>query len=256
MKTSSVSTVIIARNAEDKIGDCLKSVQWADEILVVDNASIDKTADISKKFGAKVIAASEKLALNYSALRTLGLKEAKQDWILYVDADERVTKSLKNEIIHLVKDPSDKFIAYVIPRKNFIFGREFKHCGQSPDYQKRLFRKEYLKEWKGELHEEPVFEGELGYLKNPLIHLKEDNLSDMVKKTNLWSDIEAMKMYQSGHPPMNIIRFGSAMFREFWLRMVVQMAFLDGGEGIIYGLYQVYSRFISYAKLWELQLEK
>jgi hypothetical protein len=131
-----------------------------------------------------------------------------------------------------------------------------KHGGWWPDYVKRLFKKKILKKWKGELHEEPVFDGVMGHLENTLIHLKEDNLSDMVMKTNNWSEIEAKLMYEANHPKMNLRRFLSAIIREFWHRFIVKKAFLDGAEGIIFGIYQVYSRFFSYAKLWELQNTK
>ncbi|KKQ51250.1 MAG: Lipopolysaccharide biosynthesis glycosyltransferase, partial [Microgenomates group bacterium GW2011_GWC1_38_12] len=162
----------------------------------------------------------------------------------------------RGEIENRVLRNSAETVIYAIPRKNIILGRELRHGGWWPDYVKHLVRKNALKGWKGDLHEEPVFEGNLEYLKGALVHLKHDNLSEMVEKTNDWSNIEAKLMFEAKHPPMNILRFSSAMFREFWLRMIKQMAFLDGSEGIIYAIYQVYSRFISYAKLWEMQIRK
>ena len=179
--------------------------------------------------------------------------EAKGDWLLYLDADERVTPLLKKEILELVKNLDDSVGVYAIPRRNFIFDQEFKHSSQYPDYQKRLYRKSKLKKWVGDLHEEPIYEGELKHIKNPMVHLKKMTLSQMMDKTNRWSDFEARLMIEAHHPPMNIVRFLSAMTREFWKRMIVEMAFLDGSKGIIYAMYQVYSKFVSYAKLWELQ---
>jgi hypothetical protein len=129
-----------------------------------------------------------------------------------------------------------------------------KHGGWWPDYVKRLYLKKFLKGWRGDLHEEPEIKGELGHLKNPLVHIKHNKLEEMVEKTNKWSAVEARLMYEANHPQMNVARFCSAMFREFWLRAVRHKAFLDGGEGVIYAVYQVFSRFISYAKLWEMQI--
>lgn len=246
-----ISAVIITKNEEKMIKGCLKSLSWVDEILVIDTGNTDKTNTIAKKYKAEVIKYTGKP--NFSLWRNRGLKEAKGDWVLYIDADERVTPQLRKEIESLIDD--SKFNAYAIPRRNFIFGKEFKHCGQWPDYQKRLFRKNAFEKWVGDVHESPEFIGELGHLEEPMIHKKHETLSEMIEKTNDWSDIEAKLMFDAHHPAMNIPRFISAAFREFWLRMIKQMAFLDGGEGIIYGLYQVYSRFISYAKLWELQLK-
>lgn len=245
-----LSVIVIAKNEEEKIEDCLRSVSWADEVIVIDNESVDKTAEIAKKLGAKVVFFKNG---TYSDRKNRGAKEAMGEWLLYVDADERVTDELKREIKDKVLGNQSETSVFAIPRKNIILGKEMRHGGWWPDYVKHLIRKKDLSGWKGELHEEPVFEGKLEHLEAPLLHLKPDNLSVMVEKTNVWSEIEARLMLQANHPPMNIFRFATAILREFWLRMVRQKAFLDGAEGIIYAIYQVYSRFISYAKLWEMQ---
>ena len=247
-----ISAVIIAQNEEKKIGDCLESVKWVDEVIVIDNESTDKTAAIATKFGAKVV---NFRGGTYSTRKNKGAEEAKGEWLLYIDADERVTPELRKEIEdRVLKNPTETVI-YAIPRRNIILGRELHHGGWWPDYVKHLIKKDSFNGWKGDLHEEPIFDGELGHLKGALLHIKHDNLSEMVEKTNNWSNVEARLMYEANHPPMNIFRFTTAMFREFWLRMIKQMAFLDGAEGIIYAIYQVYSRFISYAKLWEMQVK-
>ncbi len=248
-----ISAIIITKDEEKMIADCLKSLDWIDEILVVDTGNTDKTNQIAKKYKARIV----KYVGNgkFSDWRNKGLKEAKGDWILYVDADERITPLLRNEIRNITQEKNTKS-AYVIPRRNFIFGKEFKHSGQYPDYQKRLFKKSELVSWTGEVHEEPEFKGKLRHIKNPMIHEKHDTLSEMVAKTNSWSEIEAKLMFDAGHPPMNLIRFMTGMAREFWLRMIRQMAFFDGVEGIIYAIYQVFSKFTSYAKLYEMQLKQ
>ena len=128
------------------------------------------------------------------------------------------------------------------------------YCGLWPDFVLRLIKKDKLKGWYGELHEQPKVDGEICHLKEPLVHTKHKSLSEMVEKTNEWSEIEARLMFESHHPPMNVFRFFTAGFREFWKRMIIQAAFLDGTEGVIYGMYQVFSRLISYSKLWEIQL--
>ncbi|KKQ43495.1 MAG: glycosyltransferase [Microgenomates group bacterium GW2011_GWC1_37_8] len=253
-KKIKISVIIIAKNEEEKIGGCLKSVEWVDEVIVINNESTDRTEEIAKKYGARVINYENG---TYSSRKNKGAKEAKGKWLLYIDADERVTPDLRKEINSLItnyESQTTEYSAYAIPRRNIILGKEMKHGGWRPDYVKHLLRKDALIGWKGELHEEPIFKGELAHLKGALLHLKYDNLSDIVTKTNDWSEIEAKLMFEANHPPMNIPRFFTAMGREFWLRMIRQMAFLDGVEGIIYAIYQVYSRFISYAKLWEMQI--
>ena len=135
-------------------------------------------------------------------------------------------------------------------------GKELHHGGWWPDYVKSLYRKDSLRRWSGELHEEPEFAGGMGHLHAALIHNKHESFSEMVDKTNNWSEIEARLMFDAHHPPMNIPRFITAMGREFWHRMIIKRAFLDGKIGIMFAMYQVFSRFVSYAKLWEMQIQK
>jgi len=253
-KSNSLTAVIIARNESQKIKDCLESVKFADETLVFDNDSTDKTVEIVQSFGLRTYPMPNG---NFSNRKNQAFSKAKSDWILSLDADERVTPGLKNEILKQIANDKLQMTnigAFAIPRKNIILGKEFKHGGQYPDYVVRLFKRSKFVEWKGELHEQPIIDGELGYLKNSLVHLKHERLSEMVEKTNEWSEVEAKLMFDAKHPPMNIFRFATAVWREFWLRFVKQKSFLDGQEGIIYALYQVFSRFLSYAKLWEMQL--
>ncbi len=247
-KKIEISAVVIVKNEEKNIEDCLKSLDFVDEIIVVDTGSTDKTIAIASKYANKIV---EQIDGSFSSWRNAGMRESSGILVLHIDADERATKDVAKEIKSLIYD---KTAAYAIPRRNIILGRVMKHGGWWPDYVIHLLRKDSFKFWKGDLHEEPVFEGVLKYLKSPLIHKKHDNLTDMVTKTNKWSEIEAKLMHDAHHPDMNIVRFTSAMVREFYLRMIKNMAFLDGPEGIIYALYQVFSRFVSYAKLYEMQL--
>ncbi|MEK7061162.1 MAG: glycosyltransferase family 2 protein [Patescibacteria group bacterium] len=231
MEGKLISAIILIGGDYDKklLEKCLASLSWADEIIKVE---------------------TNKIPGSFSEWRNYGAQKATGDWLFYVDSDEEVTEELRNEI----EIEKTNYVAYTISRRNFIFDKEFKYGGQRPDYVKRLFLKSKFRGWRGELHEEPSFDGKMGHLDTPLIHHKNIDLSQMVVKTNEWSEIEAKLMYEAGHPGMNFFRFFSAGAREFWLRMIKQTAFLDGREGIIYALYQVYSRLISYAKLWEKQL--
>lgn len=253
MAKKKLSVVIIARNEEEMIGDCLKSVNWADEIIVIDNASTDKTAMIAKKHGARV-AKGPAATLRFSRLRNLGLKKATGDWLLYLDADERVTPQLAKEIPQAIL--GSKFTAYDIPRRNFYLGQEMRYGGAWPDHVKRLFARKKLRRWEKELHEDPVFEGKMGRLKSPLIHLTHRDLSSMVEKTKGWSKIEADLLYQAGHPPVTWWRLLKIMLLEFWQRGIKKQGWRDGTVGWIEIIFQMFSRFITYARLWEKQQEK
>lgn len=252
MNTIKISAVLAVKNEEQLLEDCLKSLDWVDELVIIDTGSIDQTIKVAKKHAAEIVEYTN--GKNFSDWRNKELTEAKGEWILYVDADERITPSLRKEIQTIIAEEKLECNAYAIPRRNIILGKELKHGGWYPDYQKRLFHREALKKWTGEVHEEPQFLGKLCHLKNPMVHIKHETFSQMVEKTNNWSTIEAQLMFDAKHPSMTIPRFMSAMFREFWQRMITKRAFLDGRVGISFALYQVFSRFISYAKLWELQL--
>jgi len=247
-----ICSIIITKNEEKMIQDCIKSVSWCDEIIVIDTGNTDKTNQIAKKLKAQIYKYKENGS--YDEWRNFAAKKTNCDWIFYIDADERCTPELKSELLD--KLPDTNLNAFAVPRRNFIFGKEFKHSGQYPDYQKRVLRKKTFKKWVGKVHEEPEFEGELGHLENPLLHYKNMTLSQMVEKTNSWSEIEARLMFEAHHPKMNIPRFFSAIARELWKRMFLELAFLDGTKGIIYAIYQVFSKFTSYAKLYELQIKK
>lgn len=248
-----ISAVIITKNEEKMLQACIDSLSWVDEIVVIDTGSDDNTVKIAKKGKARVFEYLD--GKTFSDWRNKGLHEAKGDWIFYVDADERVPKALQSEILKTISS-SAIFTSYAIPRSNIIFGQEFRFGGFWPDYVKRLYKREALKRWIGELHEEPVVTGDMGHLKSHLMHDKHETIFEMVEKTNRWSAIEAKLMYDAHHPPMNIVRFTTAMLREFWYRMIKKQAFRDGKKGIIMAIYQVFSRFCSYAKLWELQIKK
>lgn len=227
-----LSAIILTR------GDCdlskLKtSLNFCDEIVVLDGSHLK----------------------DFSIERNKAVQKAKGNWFFYVDDDEEVSQQLKEEILAIIHSEQPNVSAYAISRRNIIFGKEMKHCGLWPDYVLRLIKKADFMGYSGELHEQPKIRGDIGYLKSPFIHNKHDSLSEMVEKTNKWSEVEAKLMFETHHSPMNIFRFFTAGFREFWLRMIIQAAFLDGMEGIIYGMYQVFSRLISYSKLWEMQLK-
>lgn len=244
---SKLTGIVIAKNEEEMIGECLDSLAFCDQILVVDNASSDGTKEIAKQKGAKVI--STKIN-NFSELRNLGLAKVRSEYVLYIDADERVTDALYNEILSIVYKNDKTISAYRIPRKNYYFGN---HPWPYIEKLERLFRKKSLKGWEGELHETPKIIGEVGELKYPILHYTHSNLEEMVDKTNIWSDVEARLRFEQQHPTMTWWRFPRVMFTAFWNSFVKQKGFQAGTIGLLESVYQAYSMFITYAKLWELQ---
>ncbi|MCL5090878.1 MAG: glycosyltransferase family 2 protein [Patescibacteria group bacterium] len=258
-----LSAIVLTKNEEAVIEDCLNSVKWADEIVIVDNGSTDNTLKLAKNFNPKIVHSPPENS--FADHRNLGAKAANGDWLLYVDADERVTPELKEEIFSLIANclPCKgelliaQPVAYAIPRKNIRLTKVLYHGGWWPDYVLRLMKKESLEEWQGELHEQPVIKGKTGYLKEAFIHFSHrGSFEHKLQNTIKWSKIEAEKMLLANHPPMTITRFLSAMAREFYKRMIKYQAFRDGTEGVIEAFYQVFSVFITYARLWEMQNSK
>ena len=232
-----ISAIVLVGGSYDKelLRKCLNSLAWTDEIIKVE---------------------TDKLPGSFAQWRNEGAKRAKGNWLLYVDSDEQVSRDLKLEILNLFRISNLEFgiSAYAIPRQNILLGKCMRFGGWWPDYVVRLIQKDALFEWEGDLHEQPKVKGQIGKLKEPLLHTSHRTISEMVAKTNEWSEIEARLLFKAGHPKMTWWRFFSAAFREFWYRGVVKFGFLDGTVGIIEIVYQVFSRLVTYSKLWEKQL--
>ncbi len=224
---------------------CLKSLTFADEIIVVDSGSKDKTIDIAKKYNAKIFDFKGK---SFSQRRNMGFKKALGEWILYIDADERVTEKLKESILKVVNS-SNQIKAYKIDRINYYLGKLW------PGNEKilRLFYKRNFMSWEGLLHESPTFEGQVGQLEGELLHYSHRSLEEMINKTNDWSEIEADLRLAANHPPMSQWRFFRVMVSTFLDYYFNKGGIKAGTIGIIESIYQSFSQFITYAKLWEKQ---
>lgn len=243
-----ISVIVLAKDEEERIGACLDAVSWADERIVLDNGSTDGTVEVAKKHGAKVIKTSSK---SFADIRNLGRRDAKGEWILYVDADETVTRDLSKEIQSIIKNPHGK-IAYALRRKNYYLGKPW------PYEEKilRLFQKSALKEWFGDLHESARVEGETGELKGVLLHNTHRTLEEMVAKTNEWSETEVILRFRSHHPIIVWWRLFRVMATAFFHSFIREGGWKAGTIGWIESIYQSFSMFITYAKLWELQQKR
>lgn len=242
-----LSAVIITRNEADRIKQSIDALSFCDEIIVVDNDSADDTQQIAKRNGARVL---QYASDSFSKSRNFGLQQANGEWLLYVDADEIVTKELQQSIINAIK--TEKNHAYVLQRKNYYFGRyEWPNVEQI----ERLFHKQNLHEWYGKLHESPRFSGRKGKLSGYLLHFTHRDLESMVEKTILWSKKEAELRLHANHPKMTWWRFPRVMFTSFFNSYLAQGGWKAGTAGLMESLYQSFSIFVTYARLWEMQYE-
>ena len=174
---------------------------------------------------------------------------AKNEWIFYIDSDERATLEFTKSLKLKIKNADEATSGFYIRRKTFYLGRDW---GFS-DKVERIFRKDKLKGWHGVVHETPDFEGHLEIINEPILHYTHRNLEQMIKKTNDWSEYEADLRNRAKHPKMNAFRFFRVMTTGFIRSYIFEKGYKNGTSGLIESIYQAFSMFITYAKLWEKQ---
>ena len=226
--------------------NCLKSLSFCKEIIVIDNGAPPEVFNIAKKYTDKIYKTNDQ---SFAARHNLGKEKATGDWLLYIDSDERVSKKLAQEITNLKGDLS----AYKLLRINYFLGKEVKFGENVPEYVTRLFQKDKLLEWAGDIHESSKVQGEVGKLDGPLYHLTHRDIFSMVAKTINFSEREADLRLKVNHPPVVGWRLIRVILTEFFNRLIKRRGFKQGTEGWIDGLLQSFSMFIVYARLWEKQ---
>ena len=247
-----ISVLIITKNDEDVIADCIKSVRdLADEIIVVDGGSNDRTPELAEKLGAKVVKNKFK---DFSDQRNFAATFAHEPWIFYIDSDEQATEQFIREVKLKISeaDRGLNISGFYVRRKTFFYGQDW---GFS-DRVERIFKKDKLKGWKGVVHETPEVEGELKTISEPILHYTHRNFEQMVAKTNEWSDYEADLRLKAHHPGMSAWRFLRVMITAFMGSYFREGGWKNGTAGIVEATYQSFSMFITYAKLWELQRKR
>lgn len=242
----SLSVIVLAKNVQDEIITALKTAAFADEIILIDTGSTDDTIKVSRPYVTKIVKTTGQ---DFAAWRNLGAQESGGDWLLYLDSDERIPVGLFREIKSVLENP--KHSAYTIPRHDIMLGKYLKHWPDSRVL--RLIKKSALKKWQGKLHEQPTIEGSIGKLNQALVHLTHKNIDEKVLNTLNWSHLEAEMIQKSGHPKMVGWRFWRIIATEFWHRFIRQGLWKDGTQGHIEIIYQIFSRFITYVRLWEMQ---
>jgi len=248
-----ISTIIITLNEEENIKECLESVKWTDEIIVIDSGSIDKTLKICKNFKPRIKLFHRKWN-GYSQQKNFGIKKTEHQWILSLDADERITPELKNEIQNILSKPSD-VIGYKIPRKNYYFGKWLKWGGNYPDYQLRLFHKNYGVFINTPVHESITVKGKIKRLREPLLHYTYRTLNDYFQRfihyTDLERDILISKKIKINF--LTIIYYLILLpFKKFLSRFIFKLGFLDGWYGWIAIKLNNFTKIVSFYKylLW------
>lgn len=249
-----ISVVLAVYNEEQNLRQCLKSIKdFAWEIVIVDGGSKDKTLDIAKTFGAKIIQANN--PPNFHINKNKAIDEASGNWVLQLDADEVVTKELADEIRKVVSSDSG-INGYWIPRRNFFLGRFLKKGGQYPDYTLRLYRNGQGRLPAKDVHEQAVVNGEVSYLKNNLLHLRDKNFSTYIDRLNRYTDLMAIQLRQKGLK-INFFLFIDYIFLKplFWFikAYLRHRGYVDGFPGFVFALFSSLRFPITFIKMWGFQ---
>ncbi len=243
-----VSAVVLTLNEQKHLADCLASLRWADEIVVFDSFSTDATADIARQFGARLI---QRRFENYAAQRNAALDAVQADWIFFVDADERATPALANEILGLtgLDRPVRSEAGWWVPRHNYIFGKLTLRAGWYPDYQLRLLRRGRARfDPDRHVHELALLDGGEGRLQNPLIHLNYETVPEFIAKQYKYTQYDAGMLHAQGirAKPQNFVL---QPLRQFHWRFVTHQGWRDGWHGLRLSLLMAYFQFVLYKDL-------
>jgi len=246
MQTNSLTAVILAKNVEKTISTCLLSLNWVENIIVIDDSSEDNTKKIAEKFGAKVY---QRILDTFCAQRNFALGKVTTEWVLFIDTDEEVPPALATEIQKVITTPD--YNGYRFPRKNIIFGKWIQHTGWYPDYQLHLFKTtkgHYVRE----VDEQVEISGPIGELKEALIHHNYDSIAHYLLKRPLYTQLEARKKIKEGYG-FQWADLINKPLNEFLRRFFAEKGYLDGTHGLILSLLQSYSVLLTYLNIWEIQ---
>lgn len=223
-----LSVVIIAKNEENFIEDAIKSANFADEVLVVDSDSIDKTCEISIKMGARV---EKHKWLGYGKQKNLAVNLSINDWVFVLDSDERITLDLQAELKNVLDSPLSN--GYLVPRLNRFFGKNIKSCGLYPDYSLRLFNKSMGRFNDVDVHESVKVDGKVSKLKNHMIHLAYDNVDEFINKQKYYANLSNKKR--------NFFKAFLSPCWTFFKLYILKQGFIDGWRGFV--IAKVYAKY-------------
>jgi glycosyltransferase involved in cell wall biosynthesis len=247
---NNISVYIIAYNEESKIAAAIQSVLWADEIIVADSGSTDRTAEIAREYNARIVNIPFE---GFGKLRNRAVEACSNEWIFSLDSDERCTEEARDEILSVIKDP-DSADAYFIPRRNYFMGRWIRYSGWYPDYrQPQLFRKSALVYREEDVvHEGFDVKGKTAYLKKPIWQFPFQNFSQIVAKMERYSNLGVEKLIAKNTRGSMSKAFIHAI-GNFLRIFILKLGFLDGAAGFVIAMGNFEGTFYRYAKLVEKQ---
>ncbi len=243
-----ISILIPTHNEENNIRDCLESLKWADEIVIVDSYSTDNTLKIAREFTNKIL---QHEYINSASQKNWAIPQLSNEWIMIVDSDERVTPELRDEILNILTNGTN-YNGFYIYRKNHFLGKPIRFCGWNKDKCLRLFKKGKGKYQDREVHADIIIDGKIGYLKNRLLHYTFSDFDQYLKK---WDRYTSWAANDRGKKTKKVHWYHLTL-RPLWRfikQYIFKLGFLDGKEGYIICKLAAVSVFMKYAKLWEKQ---
>lgn len=247
---ATLSVVIIVKNESANIEACLGSVSFADEVVVVDAGSTDRTVELARSMGASVYVTPD--WPGFGKQKNRALTSARSDWVLSVDADERVTPDLQREIMEMIRSPAS-FDGFRLPRLSSYCGQFILHSGWSPDYVLRLFKRNRAKFSDDLVHEKVICDGAVGTLLNPLIHLSFPDFESVLDKVNRYSTAGAQSMSDRDTASSLSAALGHGLW-AFFRTYVLRRGFLDGQLGLALAISNAEGTYYRYAKHWLMTL--
>jgi glycosyltransferase involved in cell wall biosynthesis len=241
---TTLAVTVITKNESRHIRNCLESVQWVDEIIVLDSGSTDDTVAICREYTDKVFATDWP---GFGVQKNRAIQKVACEWILSIDADESVSEALRQEIEEAIRQPGDR-VAYQIPRRSSYCGRFMRHGGWWPDYVTRLFRQGYARFSDDLVHERLMVQGATGRLTNPLMHRAFSDLEEVLETANAYSSAGARLMHQQ-HKKASLMGAVSHGLWSFFHTYVVRAGFLEGKEGFMLAVSNGEGTYYKYLKL-------
>lgn len=245
-----VTAVVLTKNEEKNMVDCLESLSFCDEILVVDDNSEDRTEEVARRLGARVL--KHALAGDFSRQRNFGLQNAKNEWILFLDADERVGKDIIAEIV--TATASGNYDGYFIKRKDIMWGRSLKY-GEAGNIKLLRLGKKTSGRWMGKVHEEWIIRGKVGKLSGSIEHYPHPIIAEFLSEINHYSTLRAQELYLNETD----VKWYTVLFypkAKFFQNFILRLGFLDGLPGFIYAAMMSFHSFLVRGKLWLLNQKK
>lgn len=255
-----LSAVVVVRNEAGQIREALEQLAFADELIVVDMESTDGTLEICREIADKVIVNDGGPHRLIHVNKNLGIDAATQPWVLNLDADERLTHALRDEILEVLRDPDPRVAAYGLPFTHYFFGKYLRHGGfRGPIF--RLFRKGRFRYPEDRAHSAPRIDGETAELKNLVVHFNHPTIATFVDKMNAYTSSDAPLFAEHGRgglrnrpvPRSMAWSLVSAPLSMFWNRFIRHQGFRDGVHGFVAASLMAFYQLVEYAKLWELQ---